>query len=95
MIQPWLRNNKIVFMPYNNQYLDKIDQCLGDRIFTIRLRKNLSRQQLATAIGITTQQLYQDEKGMNRISVSRLFAVALALQVDLIAYATVWNKCNS
>ena len=56
-----------------------IDKMVGGRIQTARLLKGLSRQELATAIGVTHQQLQKYEKGINRITVSRLSQVAAAL----------------
>ncbi len=42
----------------------------------------LSQQQLARIIGVTYQQAHKYERGLNRISAGRLFAVAQALAVD-------------
>ena len=45
----------------------------------------LTSQQVAEVLGITYQQLYKYEKGVNRISAGRLHALALAraLEVDV------------
>ena len=42
----------------------------------------LTLQQVAGMLGITYQQLYKYEKGVNRISAGRLHALARALGVD-------------
>jgi transcriptional regulator with XRE-family HTH domain len=52
----------------------------------IRLRRkslNLSQQQLATAIGLTFQQLQKYEKGTNRVSASKLYDIAQAMKVPV------------
>ena len=43
----------------------------------------LTSQQVAEMLGITYQQLYKYEKGVNRISAGRLHALARALGVDI------------
>ena len=42
----------------------------------------LSQQQFARIIGVTYQQAHKYERGLNRISVSRLFTVAQALNIE-------------
>jgi transcriptional regulator with XRE-family HTH domain len=66
-------------MVRKNDYIQEIDQFVGDKIYSIRLAKGLSRQQLAEVIGVTHQQLQKYEKGVNRISVGRLVLIAKAL----------------
>jgi transcriptional regulator with XRE-family HTH domain len=43
----------------------------------------LTQQQLAEAIGVTSQQAHKYEKALNRISAGKLYAVAQALGVDV------------
>lgn len=43
----------------------------------------MSQSQLASALGVTFQQLQKYEKGTNRISASRLFDIATALEMDV------------
>ena len=66
-------------MVRKNDYIQEIDQFVGDKIYSLRLAKGLSRQQLAEVIGVTHQQLQKYEKGINRISVGRLVLIAKAL----------------
>jgi transcriptional regulator with XRE-family HTH domain len=66
-------------MVRKNDYIQEIDQFVGDKIYSLRLAKGLSRQQLAEVIGVTHQQLQKYEKGVNRISVGRLVLIAKAL----------------
>lgn len=66
-------------MARKNDYVQKIDQIMGAKIYSLRLAQGLSRQQLADAIGVTHQQLQKYEKGINRISTGRLVLIAKAL----------------
>lgn len=66
-------------MARKNEYIKEIDQLVGKKIYSLRLAKGLSRQQLAEVIEVTHQQLQKYEKGTNRISVGRLVMIAKAL----------------
>ena len=66
-------------MARQNDYIAQIDKFIGDKIYSLRLGKGLSRQQLAEVIGVTHQQLQKYEKGTNRISAGRLVLIAQAL----------------
>ncbi|MDP4708440.1 MAG: helix-turn-helix domain-containing protein [Rickettsiaceae bacterium] len=70
-------------MARKNDYILEVDQFVGGKIFSLRLAKGLSRQQLSKAIGVTHQQLQKYEKGANRISVGRLVLIAQALSKDV------------
>ncbi|MEY4335019.1 MAG: hypothetical protein RLZZ196_3769, partial [Bacteroidota bacterium] len=48
-------------------------------IYSLRLAKGLSRQQLSKVIGVTHQQLQKYENGSNRVSASKLALIAKAL----------------
>ncbi len=67
-------------MARKNELTDKIDAVLGTRIQELRMAMGLSRQQLATRINVTHQQLQKYEKGTNRISAGRLATIAKALR---------------
>jgi len=66
-------------MARKNDYIQEIDQFVGKKIYSLRLAKGLSRQQLSEVIGVTHQQLQKYEKGTNRISVGRLVLISKAL----------------
>lgn len=66
-------------MARKNDFIQKIDKFIGDKIYSLRLAKGLSRQQLAEVIEVTHQQLQKYEKGLNRISIGRLILIAKAL----------------
>ena len=46
-----------------NSSLEEIDKFIGNKIYSLRLAKGLSRQQLSKVIGVTHQQLQKYEKG--------------------------------
>jgi len=50
-----------------------IDLYLGKRLRIARITRNLSQDDLARKVGITFQQIQKYEKGLNRISASRLY----------------------
>lgn len=59
------------------------DQHIGERLANLRKTLNLTLQELAGRLSITHQQLQKYEKGVNRISVSRLLEIAHVLNVPV------------
>lgn len=59
------------------------DTEIGNKIVSARIIKGLNRKELALKLGITHQQLQKYEKGVNRISASRLLDVAKLLKMDI------------
>ena len=43
-------------MARKNDYIEEIDKFIGNKIYSLRLAKGLSRQQLSQVIGVTHQQ---------------------------------------
>ena len=70
-------------MVRKNDYIKEIDKIIGEKICLLRIRKGLVREQVAKVIGITPQQLYKYEKGINRVSVGRLALIAKALKESI------------
>ena len=66
-------------MARQNDYSSKVDSVIGDKIYSLRLAKGLTRSQLAERIEITHQQLQKYEKGINRVTVGRLLLISKAL----------------
>jgi transcriptional regulator with XRE-family HTH domain len=60
-----------------------IDLHLGKRLRRRRRLLGLTQQQLAAAVGIRFQQVQKYECGSNRISASRLWQLAAALEVPV------------
>ena len=60
-----------------------VDIYVGQQVRHFRRRAGMSQSDLAVAIGITFQQVQKYEKGGNRISASKLHAIAGRLHVPL------------
>jgi len=54
---------------------DYIDKYVGDRIKKLRLANDMSQEVLGELIGVTFQQVQKYEKGINRVSSSKLYSV--------------------
>lgn len=63
--------------------VEKLDQFVGQKIRQRRLELGLSQGNLASQIGITTQQWQKYETGLNRITAGRLYEIAQSLQVPI------------
>jgi transcriptional regulator with XRE-family HTH domain len=68
-------------MPKNGAH--PTDTHVGKRVRMRRLMLGMSQTHVADALGLTFQQLQKYEKGMNRISASRLQHVAQIFQVPV------------
>jgi transcriptional regulator with XRE-family HTH domain len=62
---------------------DPIDVQVGQRVRISRMLAGMSQAELANAINVTFQQLQKYERGLNRISASRLKAIADKLGVAI------------
>jgi transcriptional regulator with XRE-family HTH domain len=60
-----------------------VDRHVGSKIRQQRVRMGLSQQQVAELIGVTYQQAHKYERGINRISVGRLWEMARVLSVPV------------
>ena len=70
-------------MARKTSQLNAIDKFNGHKIYSLSLKKGLSRQQLSKVIGVTHQQLQKYENGSNRISASKLALIAKALDLRI------------
>ncbi len=60
-----------------------VDVHVGGRVRLRRLYMDMSQNSLARAIGLTFQQVQKYERGLNRISASRLFDLSRVLDVPV------------
>lgn len=60
-----------------------VDMHVGKRIRHRRWLKGMTQQQLAECVGIKFQQIQKYETGANRVSASRLWDIATALEVEI------------
>ena len=58
-----------------------VDRHVGNRLRMQRILSNMSQEKLGEALGITFQQVQKYEKGVNRISASRLQQISHILNV--------------
>ncbi len=61
----------------------KVDTHVGQRLRQRRWMQGVTQQQLADTVGIKFQQIQKYETGANRISSSRLWDIAAALEVPV------------
>lgn len=59
------------------------DIAVGRKLKERRLISGISQEELGKAIGVTFQQIQKYEKGLNRISASKLYEIAEILNVDI------------
>jgi len=59
----------------------RVDAAIGERIRRRRVALGLTQEQLACKLGLSFQQIQKHERGANRISASRLYALARRLDV--------------
>lgn len=71
-----------------------IDIHVGKRLRLKRTILGMSQEELAKTLGITFQQVQKYEKGVNRISSSRLFDIAQALSVDIAFFFDEYGEEN-
>ena len=64
---------------------NEIDVLVGQRLRELRMLAGLSQGDLAATIGLTFQQLQKYERGVNRISASKLYLLACHLNVPVAA----------
>ncbi len=60
-----------------------IDEYIGSRIREGRLSLNMSQEQLAQALGVSSQQIQNYEKGVNGVSAVCLFDISKLLNISL------------
>ena len=62
---------------------DPVDISVGQRVAARRLELGYNQSDLRRALGLTFQQVQKYEKGTNRISASKLWAISQFLRVDV------------
>lgn len=62
--------------------IDPVDRAMGQVLRHARKSMKISQSELGHGVGITFQQIQKYESGANRLSISRLFAVATYLGLE-------------
>lgn len=60
-----------------------VDAFVGGKLRTKRLEKGMSQENLGDCVNLTFQQIQKYERGVNRISASKLFELAKSLETDI------------
>ena len=71
------------FCIMSNGDIHPIDLHVGSRVRTRRKSLNISQTELAAGLGLTFQQVQKYERGLNRISASKLFEISRALKAPI------------
>ncbi|HYG90503.1 MAG TPA: helix-turn-helix domain-containing protein [Azospirillum sp.] len=66
--------------------LNEVDVFVGQRLRELRMLAGLSQSDVASALGLTFQQLQKYERGFNRVSASRLFKLAQFFRVAVSVF---------
>lgn len=69
-----------------------MDRAIGERLCKIRKEVGMTQEELAHLLKLSFQQIQKYEKGINRISASRLFLIARALQVPYNLFFQGWKN---
>ena len=69
--------------PVEARSASPIDAHVGDRVRRRRRALGVSQEQLADKLGLTFQQVQKYERGTNRISASKLYQTAAALEASI------------
>lgn len=70
----------------NVKDVNSVDVTIGAKINQMRIAQGMTRQELARRIGVTHQQLQKYERGVNRITASRLVDIARELGVEVTSF---------
>lgn len=66
--------------------INEVDGLVGQRMRARRKAIGMSQTDLAKAAGVRFQQIQKYESGANRVSASRLWAIAAALKIDVVFF---------
>ena len=72
---------------------DKHDIEAGRILRALREQRRVTQTELADASGITFQRIKKYERGVNRISLSRLFQMCKALRIKPATFISEVAKC--
>ncbi len=65
---------------------DNIDKFVGVKVRENRIALGWSQERLAEALGVTFQQVRKYERGVNRLSASRVYQVSLLMGVPMASF---------
>lgn len=62
---------------------DDMDEHIGYRLRMLRSLRSVTQEELAKCVGISFQQIQKYERGLNRISASRLYEISTIFKVSI------------
>ena len=80
-------------LSYKNDNQDLIGN-IGRKISTLRRKRKVSQEELASKLGISSKQLSKYEIGRNRITVDRLISIAQILNMNIIDFFEINNASS-
>ena len=86
---------KYIIRSKDNRMMHPVDKYVGIRLRTRRQILGLSQQDIGERVGITFQQLQKYEKGINRISISRLYEFSQILGVPIEWFVEGFEDYNA
>lgn len=72
--------------PPHPRSMTALDKAIARRILEVRHNKDVTQVELASRIGVTFQQQQKYERGTNRVTASRLFLIAQALDEPVSSF---------
>lgn len=78
--------------PKNDSLPNIIDIKVGEKVRTTRIMIGMSQEELGKKNGVSFQQIQKYEKGQNRITVRRLFAIANSFNISVSDFFLNLNK---
>lgn len=70
---------------HSSRSVDPVDKHVGAEVRRRRILANMSQEKLGEHLGLTFQQVQKYEKGVNRMSASRLYQVARVFGIKVAA----------
>lgn len=70
-------------MPKKNDIINALNKRIAHNIRLYRIKRNLSRRDLAKSIDVSYQQVSNYELGDDKVSAARLYLIAKALKVSI------------
>ena len=66
-----------------------VDKMIGAKITSVRQKRSLSMKEAAKMINVSHQQFNKYEKGINRISASKLFILSKNMGIDISSFFNI------
>ncbi|OJV45797.1 MAG: hypothetical protein BGO28_06225 [Alphaproteobacteria bacterium 43-37] len=81
--------------PNFSSNMHQLDTYVGSRIRLRRMAMSMSQEAVAAALGVSFQQIQKYERGSNRISASRLYALSYILSVSITFFFEGYDEVSA